>query len=67
MRRHHVHLSPDEATATVIGRGRGWPVVLDVKARAMPRDGWEFYRFVDGMWLVEHIPSRYLSRRRSEV
>ena len=53
MRRHHVHLSPDEATATVIGRGRGWPVVLDVKARTMPRDGWEFYRSGDGMWLVE--------------
>jgi len=37
--------------------------VLDVKARAMPLDGWEFYRSGDGMWLVEHIPSRYLSRR----
>ena len=67
MRRHHVHLSPDEATATVVDRRRGWPVVLDVKARAMPRDGWEIYRSGDGMWLVEHIPSRYLSRRRSEV
>jgi len=47
----------------VVGRRRGWPVVLDVKARAMPLDGWEFYRSGDGMWLVEHIPSRYLSRR----
>jgi len=38
-----------------------------VKARAMPRDGWEFYCSGDGMWLVEHILSRYLSRRRSGV
>jgi RNA:NAD 2'-phosphotransferase (TPT1/KptA family) len=41
--------------------------VLNVKARAMPRDGWEIYRSGDGMWLVEHIPSRYLSGRRSGV
>ena len=67
MRRHHAHLSPDEATATVVGRGCGWPVVLHVKARATPRDGWGFYRSGDGMWLVEHIPSHYLSRRRSGV
>jgi putative RNA 2'-phosphotransferase len=40
MGRHHVHLSPDEATATVVGRRRGWAVVLDVDACAMQRDGW---------------------------
>ena len=67
MRRHQVHLSPDEATVTVVGRRRGWAVVLDLKASAMPRNGWEFYRSGDGMWLVEHIPPRYLSRRRSGV
>ena len=67
MGRYHVHLSPDEATATVVVRRRGWTVVLDVDARAMQRDGWESYRSGNGMWLVEYIPPRYLSRRRSGV
>ena len=63
MGRHHVHLSPDEATAAVVGRRRGRPVVLTVDAYAMQRDGWEFYRSGNGVWLVEHVPPRYLSRR----
>ena len=63
MGRHHVHLSPDEATAAVVGRRRGRPVVLTVDAYAMQRDGWEFYRSGNGVWPVEHVPPRYLSRR----
>ena len=63
MGRHHVHLSPDEATAAVVGRRRGRPLVLAVDAHAMRRDGWEFYRSGNGVWLVEHVPPRYLSRR----
>lgn len=39
MGRHHIHLSPDEATAEVVGQRRGRPVVLAVNARAMRRDG----------------------------
>ena len=63
MGRHHVHLSADEATAAVVGRRRGRPVVLAVDAHAMRRDGWEFYRSDNGVWLVEHVPPHYLSRR----
>ena len=62
MSRHHVHLSPDEKTAAAVGRRRGRPVVLVVDAHAMRRDGWEFYRSGNGVWLVEHVPPRYLSR-----
>ena len=65
MGRHHVHLSPDEATAAVVGRRRGRPVVLTVDAHAMQRDGWEFYRSGNGVWLVEYVPLHYLSHRRS--
>ncbi len=63
MGRHHVHLSPDKVTATVVGRRRGRPVVLAVNARAMWCDGWEFYRSGNDVWLVEHVPPRYLSCR----
>lgn len=62
MRRHHVHLSPDEATARVVGARRGRPVVLAVDAGDMHRDGYAFYRSGNGVWLAEHIPPRYLSR-----
>jgi putative RNA 2'-phosphotransferase len=62
MGRHHVHLSPDKETAVVVGRRRGQPIVLTVDTRGMRRDGWEFYRSGNGVWLVEHVPPRYLSR-----
>ncbi len=62
MSRHHVHLSPDEKTAAAVGRRRGRPVVFAVDACAMCRDGWEFYRSGNGVWLVEHVPTRYLRR-----
>ncbi len=61
MRRHHVHLSPDEATARVVGGRRGRPVVLAVDAQKMHRDGHAFYRSGNGVWLVEHVPPRYFS------
>ncbi len=63
MDRHHVHLSLDETSATTVGARRGRAVVLAVDARAMRRAGWEFYRSGNGVWLVEHVPPRYLSRR----
>ncbi len=62
MRRHHVHLSPDEATTRAVGARRGRPVVLAVDAQKMHRDGYAFYRSGNGVWLVKHVPPRYLSR-----
>lgn len=61
MSRHHVHLSPDEASAATVGARRGRAVVFIVDARAMRRDGWTFYRSGNGVWLVECVPSRYLT------
>ena len=62
MRRHHVHLSPDEETARRVGARRGRPVVLEVDAHAMRRDGHDFYLSENGVWLVERVPPRYLRR-----
>ena len=62
MRRHHVHLSTDEAMARVVGARRGRPVVLAVHAEKMLRDGYVFYRSGNGVWLVQQVPPRYLSR-----
>jgi putative RNA 2'-phosphotransferase len=60
MGRHHVHLSPDTATATKVGARRGAPVVLAVDAAAMQRDGFTFYCSANGVWLVDHVPAQYL-------
>jgi putative RNA 2'-phosphotransferase len=62
MCRHHVHLSPDKATARTVGARQGRSVVLAVDAEKMHRDGYAFYRSGNGVWLVEYVPPRYLSR-----
>ncbi|MFG2317363.1 RNA 2'-phosphotransferase [Streptomyces tendae] len=60
MNRHDVHLSPDRETATRVGARRGRPVVLPVDAAAMHRDGHVFRVSANGVWLTQHVPSRYL-------
>lgn len=60
MARHHVHLSATPATAEMVGRRRGRPVVLVVDAAAMGRDGFVFYRSANGVWLTDEVPPGYL-------
>ncbi|MFG2008783.1 RNA 2'-phosphotransferase [Micromonospora sp. NPDC048868] len=60
--RHHVHLSPDLATARRVGARRpGELVVLTVDAAAMARDGHAFYRSANDVWLTDAVPARYLA------
>ena len=60
MQRHHVHLSPDTATARTVGMRRGKPVVLEVAAARMHRDGHVFFLSTNGVWLTEHVPPDYI-------
>lgn len=59
--RLYVHLSQDQATAQIVGRRHGTPVVLIVDAARMAADGYRFYQSVNGVWLTENVPPRYLS------
>ena len=59
--RHDVHLSGDADTAITVGRRRGSAVVLRVDAARMHRDGFEFRRSDNGVWLTERVPSTYLA------
>ncbi|MCA9125870.1 MAG: RNA 2'-phosphotransferase [Planctomycetales bacterium] len=59
--RHHVHLSPDEETATKVGSRRGKPIILQVAAETMHRDGHQFYLSANGVWLVDAVPATYLT------
>lgn len=62
MRRHHVHLSPDHATAERVGARHGPPVVFAVDTAAMHHDGHSFYHTANEVWLVDSVPPRYLRR-----
>jgi putative RNA 2'-phosphotransferase len=62
MKRHHVHLSPDEATARAVGARRGEPVILKVSARRMTDDGHVFRLSGNGVWLTDHVAPDYLER-----
>lgn len=56
MQRHHVHLSPDVATALIVARRRANPIVLEVFAQTMVSEGHKFYLSTNGVWLTEHVP-----------
>ncbi len=58
--RQYVHLSPDAETAVKVGSRRGKPVVLQVAAGRMARDGRAFFRSENGVWLTEEVPPQYL-------
>jgi len=59
-RRHHVHLSPDAATARKVGQRYGKPIILRVQAGQMYNDGYKFYLSTNGIWLTECVPPSYL-------
>ena len=59
--RHHVHLSPDHATAVAVGSRHGKPAVLRIDAAAMAADGFRFFLSENGVWLTNEVPPAYLS------
>ena len=58
--RLYVHLSGDAETARDVGARHGVPVLLRVHSGQMERDGYTFYRSVNGVWLTEAVPEKYL-------
>lgn len=57
--RQHVHLSADTQTARKVGARHGTPVILQLDAQQMQADGFVFYCSENGVWLTEHVPTRY--------
>lgn len=58
--RLHVHLSADRETARQVGKRRGRPVVLTIDSRAMTERQHLFYVSENGVWLTEHVPTRFI-------
>ena len=59
-RRQDVHLSGDRPTAVAVGRRRGTPVVLTVRAGDLAALGHRFRQAANGEWLTDHVPPAYL-------
>lgn len=62
MKRHHVHLSPDEQTARAVGARRGEPVILRIAAGRMADDGHVFRLSGNGVWLTDQVAPAFLER-----
>lgn len=60
MSRLYVHLSSDVETARKVGRRHGVPKIFVVDSGKMFADGFKFFRSVNGVWLTEHVPAKYL-------
>ncbi len=60
--RLYVHLSGDKETAIKVGQRHGKPVVYTVKSGEMNKDGFVFYRSVNGVWLTKNVPLKYLEK-----
>ena len=60
--RLYVHLSPDTKTAEQVGRRHGKPIIYQVAAGQMHRDGYPFYLSANGVWLAKVVPVQYLKK-----
>ncbi len=58
--RHHVHLSADKVTAMKVGQRHGKPVVLEILAMKMTKNGHEFYMSENNVWLTDFVPKEFI-------
>ena len=61
--RLYVHLSADIETAVKVGSRHGTPVVYRVSSGLMHKNGFDFYRSVNGVWLTAKVPTQYIKRK----
>lgn len=63
MGRNHVHLTDDRKTAYSVGmryakyQNKLW--VIEIDAKQMNKDGYEFFKSENGVYLTEEVPSKY--------
>ncbi|CAM1343717.1 RNA 2'-phosphotransferase [Tenacibaculum amylolyticum] len=60
MSRQHVHLSKDKDTAVKVGSRRGVPIILTIQSGAMFREGYEFFKSENGVWLTNNVPAAFI-------
>lgn len=60
--RQHVHLSRQIETAKAVGTRHGKPIILHINAKAMRDDGHLFYVSENNVWLVDAVPTQYITK-----
>ncbi len=58
--RHHVHLTESLAVAKAVGSRYGKPVILCIDSQAMVKDGFDFFKTTNNVWLVDEVLPAYL-------
>ena len=58
--RHNVHLSASREVANTVGKRRGEPVILTVRALEMNAAGHEFHLSANGVWLTDFVPVQFI-------
>jgi putative RNA 2'-phosphotransferase len=58
--RHHVHLSATLDVAITVGKRRGQPLILTVRAKEMHDAGHHFHISANGVWLTDLVPPQFI-------
>jgi putative RNA 2'-phosphotransferase len=64
-KRHHVHLSKNLETASKVGKRHGKLVMLEIDAKKMHQDNYQFYLSINQIYLVDCVPPHYLTIRNT--
>lgn len=59
--RNHVHMSDNVQTARNVGSRHGSPIILQIDAVQMYEDGFVFFKSNNGVYLTDHIPTKYIT------
>jgi putative RNA 2'-phosphotransferase len=60
--RNHVHLSGTmEIAKQVADRRKGKSIIIAITTHNMIKDGYEFFISENGVWLIDHVPAKYLT------
>ena len=59
--RNYLHLSKDVETATNVGARRGEPIILKIQSLKMYNDGYKFFISKNNVYLIEEVPSKYIT------
>jgi putative RNA 2'-phosphotransferase len=60
--RHYVHLTENIHQAAAKGKRYGSPVVLQINAKIMHQDGFQFFEAADSTWLTNFVPVDYFAK-----
>ena len=60
--RLYVHMTDNYGTAIKVGQRHGKPVVYMIDSGRMEKEGFKFFRSVNGVWLTKKVPARFLTK-----